>query len=177
MAITLYYYCLSRMAQIRSVLLLGDDLDQVCTAVLISLVLQFNAIVDRFSWFMDPPMNLHFPSHCGRPVCLWPCRALWPLVVVWGRSSRRSECATYAEEMCSFCLLQVLIQSLVGDFLKCSVFKAFSLFPKLIKSVIKPLLTSRCCELKTGSSGNQLTSLLEPFQIYVLHWFGWLQLV
>ena len=120
-------------------------------------------------WFMDPPMNLHFPSHCGRPVCLWPCRALWPLVVVWGRSIRRSQCATYAEEMCSFCLLQVLIQSLVGDFLKCSVFKAFSLFHKLIKSVIKPLLTSRCCELKTGSSGNQLTSLLEPFQIYVLH--------
>jgi len=49
MAITLYCYCLSRMAQIRSVLPLGDDLDQVCTAVLISLVLQFNAIVDRFS--------------------------------------------------------------------------------------------------------------------------------
>jgi len=49
MAITLYCYCLSRMAQIRYVLPLGDDLDQVCTAVLISLVLQFNAIVDRFS--------------------------------------------------------------------------------------------------------------------------------
>ena len=35
MAITLYCYCLSRMAQIRSVLPLGDDLNQVCTAVLI----------------------------------------------------------------------------------------------------------------------------------------------
>ena len=48
MTMTSYFYCLSTMAQSRSVLRLGVDLEQVCAVVLILLVLQFDAIVDRF---------------------------------------------------------------------------------------------------------------------------------